>query len=285
MTGQLFLCTDLDRTVVPNGTQPETPGVRERFARLVNRPEVTLAYVTGRHRALVDQAIVEYRLPQPDFAITDVGTKIYAWDGNAWDVWPDWESEVEIDWAGHEYATVSHYLDDLEILRLQEPSKQNTHKLSYYLPMRVDRPKLDAEIQRRLRANRISASLVWSVDEPAGVGLLDVLPARATKLHAVDFLREHLGFGLQQTLFAGDSGNDLEVMESTVPSVLVANAEPAVREAALSRARAAGHEDTLYLAQGGCMGMNGNYCAGILEGVVHFRPELTRWIEATDDRA
>lgn len=279
MTGpQIFLCTDLDRTVLPNGPQPESPQARSRFARLVNRPEVILAYVTGRHRALMEQAIAHYGLPQPDFAITDVGTKIHTRDQGIWKLWPDWEEEIAIDWAGHDHAALSHLFRDLKPLRLQEPSKQNTHKLSYYLPVQADRQTLQEEMQRRLRERGIRASLVWSVDEPAGVGLLDVLPERATKLHAVEFLRQYLGFALEQTVFAGDSGNDLEVMASGVPSVLVANAVKHVRESALEQARAAGHQHTLYLARGGYLRMNGNYTAGILEGVVHFKPELARWI-------
>ena len=60
---------------------------------------------------------------------------------------------------------------------------------------------------------------------------------------------------------------------------MVANAVNYVREAATQRARAAGNEDTLYLAHGDYLGMNGNYSAGILEGVVHFMPELASWIE------
>ena len=275
----LFLCTDLDRTLLPNGPQPESPQARRLRAQLVNRPEVTLAYVTGRHRSLVEQAIANYGLPQPDFAITDVGTKIHNREQDAWRVWSEWEDEIDTDWAGHDHATISRLFLDLKPLRLQELSKQNTHKLSYYLPVQADRYALEQEMIQRLGERGIRASLVWSVDEPAGVGLLDVLPQRASKLHAVEFLRRHVGIGLAQTLFAGDSGNDLEVMASAVPSVLVANAANEVRNSALEQARLAGNENALYLARGGYLGMNGNYSGGILEGVVHFMPELAAWIE------
>ena len=57
MLERLLICTDLDRTLIPNGTQPESSGARDHFATLVDRPEVTLAYVSGRHRALVKAAI------------------------------------------------------------------------------------------------------------------------------------------------------------------------------------------------------------------------------------
>ncbi|NNJ94540.1 MAG: haloacid dehalogenase, partial [Halobacteria archaeon] len=77
MSGPLLICTDLDRTLIPNGPQSESPAARERFSELAARPEVTLAYVSGRHRALIERAIVNYRLPLPDFVIGDVGTTIY----------------------------------------------------------------------------------------------------------------------------------------------------------------------------------------------------------------
>ena len=46
---------------------------------------------------------------------------------------------------------------------------------------------------------------------------------------------EH-GFPRERTVFAGDSGNDLDVLASAIPSVLVANADPGVRAEARRRA-------------------------------------------------
>jgi hypothetical protein len=54
----------------------------------------------------------------------------------------------------------------------------------------------------------------------------------------------------------------------------VANAMPSVAKEALAAAQAAGQLDNLYLAKGGFLDMNGNYSAGILEGVAHYHPEL-----------
>ena len=279
MGRRLFLCTDLDRTLIPNGPQSESRKARDYFARLVGHPSVTLAYVTGRHRALVEKAIANYSLPLPDFTITDVGTKIYERKPAGWQVLKDWEAEIAPDWKGLDSRGLRELFHGLSALRLQENSKQNTHKLSYYVPLHADRLALDAVMETRLAGKGINASLIWSVDEPAGIGLLDVLPACATKLHAIEFLRERLDFSLSETLFAGDSGNDLPVMASSVPSVLVANASPEVREAALAQAKAAGNEKALYVARGGFRGMNGNYSAGILEGAVHFQSDLADWVE------
>ncbi len=34
----------------------------------------------------------------------------------------------------------------------------------------------------------------------------------------------------------------------------------------------------LYVAQGDLHGLNGNYAAGVLEGLVHFFPENEKWL-------
>ena len=43
MSQRLLICTDLDRTLIPNGPQSESPSARESFSRLTQRAEVTLA--------------------------------------------------------------------------------------------------------------------------------------------------------------------------------------------------------------------------------------------------
>jgi hypothetical protein len=85
-------------------------------------------------------------------------------------------------------------------------------------------------------------------------------------------------FTPENTVFAGDSGNDLPVLSSGLRAVLVANATDEVRDEARQLSAARGTGDTLYLAQGGFMGMNGNYSAGILEGVAHFLPQSRPWM-------
>jgi HAD superfamily hydrolase (TIGR01484 family) len=280
MSERLLVCTDLDRTLIPNGPQSESPGARQRFAALCARPEVSLAFVTGRHRALIEQAIAYYCLPLPDFAIADVGTTIYrVGPRQSWQREDAWDAEIEADWNGLGHADLKSLLGDVPSLRLQETVKQNRLKLSYYVPMHSDRATLSAQIEQRLRDNRVAARLIWSDDEPAGVGLLDVIPRRASKYHAIKALMRALDVGEAQTVFAGDSGNDLEVLSSEIPAVIVANSQEKVRKRAAAQALNGGNRDRLYFAKGGFMGMNGNYAAGILEGLAHYHPDTAAWME------
>jgi hypothetical protein len=132
MPDRLLICTDLDRTLIPNGPAPESPGARERFARLAARPEMAPAYVSG--------------------------------------------------------------------------------------------------------------------------------------------------FGYADTVFCGDSGNDIEVLASPVPVALVANSPADVQELARRLAGEAGQSDRLFLVPGDFMEINGNYSAGILEGIAHYHPGTIRWM-------
>lgn len=277
MTDRILLCTDLDRTLLPNGAAVESPSARERFALMAGRPEVRLAYVTGRHRALVLDAIAEYALPYPQYVIGDVGTSIYDVDHSQWRAWPEWQQEIAADWDTMRADDLAELYIDIEALTLQEPQKQNQYKLSYYTPVDIDSKQLIREMQGRLKRTKIRASFIWSLDEQRQRGLLDVLPPQATKRHAIDFLMGREGFQHRNTVFAGDSGNDLPVLVSPIQSVLVANALPAVREEAQRLAQQAGTADALYLAQGGFLGMNGNYSAGILEGLTHYLPRTAHW--------
>ena len=279
---KLLICTDLDRTLLPNGTQPESPEARTIFTRLVSRPEVYLVYVSGRNLALVQDAIQEYDLPTPHWIVGDVGSTMYKFEGDRWKSWQNWTQQIAGDWRGFNAIDLEPLFSDLaEIshLVLQEPDQQSRFKLSYYLPLDSEKDALQQYISDRLEEQNIAASLIYSVDEAKEIGLLDILPARATKLHAVEFLMGQLNFDDGNTVFAGDSGNDLPMLISAVPSVLVANAPEDIIVQSQQQAKELGNTHRLYLAQGGFLGMNGNYSAGILEGIVHYYPDTQRWIE------
>lgn len=277
----MLICTDLDRTLIPNGPQPESPGAQERFSALVARPEVTLAYVSGRHRELVQRALEEFRLPLPDYVAGDVGTTLYeVGPQQTWRRQTDWDEEFDDDWNGQSRADLARLLQALAALKLQEQSKQNHYKLSYYVSLHDDQEALSAEIRNRLEDNGVKAKLIWSADDLRGTGLLDILPARASKLHAVEALMKLTGFSNENSVFCGDSGNDIEILASSIPAVLVANSQPDVRSLALQRANEAGHGDRLYIASGNFMGMNGNYRGGMLEGIAHYHPNTLAWMES-----
>ena len=274
----------MDRTILPNGDRDESPQVRAVLRLLVERTEIHLAYVSGRDKNLIQEAITEYDLPFPDYAVGDVGTTIYELIGNNWTPWEDWFREIAKDWNGLESEDLTGILKGFDDLKLQEPKKQNRFKLSYYADKNANGRQLVDQIQAYLSKQKLSSRIIWSVDEQRNSGLVDILPQRASKLHAIQYLMDQKGYRKSKVVFCGDSGNDLNVLTSDIRAVLVKNASEDVRLEAMESVVKNGRAETLYMAKGDFMGMNGNYTAGVLEGLAHFEPDVRPWIEAAVHR-
>lgn len=273
---KLLICTDLDRTLIPNGQAPESLYARTLFKLLTAQLNITLAYVTGRNQDLVRNAIVEYNLPMPDYIIADVGSSIYQIEPqDKWGLVPEWSVLLTQTWPGHK--VLQDLFQDIKILQLQEAPHQSTFKLSYYAPLDCNVSALLKEITQKLQSHNFKASTIWSVDETKG--LLDIVPINATKRFAIEFLMQKTAFKEQETIFAGDSGNDLPVLISPIPAILVANASEEIKNQALEQVKAAGLSHRLYLAKGDYLSMNGNYSAGILEGIAHYHPQVHIFLE------
>lgn len=279
MNEAILICTDLDRTLIPNGHEPESPGARRLLRQLVKREDVYLAYVSGRDKVLLEEAIAEWELPVPDFAIGDVGTSIYAIKEDNWKLMQGWRKEISQDWRNYRREDIARFLEDIDSLTLQEPHKQNDFKLSYYTPPDTDNVILQNEIRERLAKYPIEYNVIWSIDDLKNIGLLDILPKRANKLESIRFLIHQNGFSAKNTVFSGDSGNDLEVLTSELQATLVNNASDNIKHQAQDMARSHGHMNCLYIAHGNFLGMNGNYAAGILEGLAHYIPRTRDWLE------
>ena len=280
MTQTILLCSDLDRTLIPNGAAAESPRARERFARLAAHPGMRLAYVSGRDRRLVKSAVDRYALPVPAAAICDVGAALYQVHGTQWSLDTDWEREIGEDWKGYDHDAITGLLAGIEPEKfyLQPPEKQSRFKISYFADISVNTDRLEKRIQEILDGKNIPANIICSVDDAENLNLIDILPPRANKLLAIRFLIRKQGMDENRVVFAGDSGNDLDVLTSGMQAILVGNAADDVRQTAVDRLSAKGQAARLYLSKGGFQGMNGNYAAGVLEGVAHFFPEAASWL-------
>jgi sucrose-6F-phosphate phosphohydrolase len=274
MIKKLLICTDLDRTLIPNGEQPESANARSLFKNLVSAAEISLAYVSGRDRFLVEEAIAQYQLPSPNFVIADVGSTIYELKSNSdWTRVEAWDQQIAVSWQHKSPGDLVKLFADLTACRLQEEEKQGLHKLSYYVSLDAAIEPLIAEMQRRLNSQNIQSNLIWSIDEQANVGLLDILPLTANKKLAIEFLMQNQNFSLENTVFSGDSGNDWDVLISPIKSILVGNANTELKEKVKTKVAELNLAHSLYIAQGSYFNLNGNYSAGIIEGIFHYFPE------------
>jgi HAD superfamily hydrolase (TIGR01484 family) len=271
-TQKILLGCDLDRTIIPNGIQKESPLARPLLRRLAEHPDIFLAYVSGRDKKLILDAIEEFYLPFPDYAIADVGTTLYRITNGNWQLSDDWSREIVQDWKRLDREELIELLEDIKKIQLQEPEKQQQYKMSYYTGRNINYQELVKNIHGRFAEQAVRVSIIWSVDEIGEIGLLDIIPARANKLHALRFLMQKEQFLEEHTVFAGDSGNDLDVLTSGLQAILVKNAAGDVRKQVLDALSKKCMTNRLYLPRGNFLGMNGNYAAGVLEGLVHFIP-------------
>ena len=274
----ILICSDLDRTLIPNGFQKESAHARPVFRRLAENANIYLAYVSGRDRKLILDAIEEFYLPEPDYAIGDVGTTFYRVMNGNWQLSDDWSDEIGKDWKGLNWEQLAEFFEDMDDMRLQETEKQSPYKLSFYTDQNVDQQRLIKHIRIVLDEKGVHANIIWSVDEISTNSLLDIVPARANKLLAIQFLMQQEQFSGERTVFAGDSGNDLDVLTSGLQAILVKNANENVRKEAIDSLSVKHITNRLYLPKGNFCGMNGNYAAGVLEGLVHFIPETEKII-------
>lgn len=279
---KILLCSDLDRTIIPNGPLPESPKARPLLRHLAEHPDLILVYVTGRDRHLIEYAIQNWELPIPSIAVGDVGTAIYdvggTYENLTFAEWADWKAVIAADWKGRTTADLQERLLDFNMLRLQESEKQKDFKLSFYTDANADLNWLAEELRKRLLEIHVRASIITSVDEMANTGLVDIVPARATKVDAVYHIVKTVTLDESRVIYAGDSGNDLPALTSGLNAVLVKNAAPEVLQQAMHLSRQNGTTDRLYPAKGGFMRMNGNYSAGVIEGVAKFMPETESWL-------
>lgn len=291
-----LLCTDLDRTLLPNGAQPESALARPVLWQLLRSQDMALAYVSGRDLGRIRQAIADYALPEPDAIVADVGTSIHVPVEGDWQLDERWQSQIGVDWNGRDSDGIGRALEHMPHLQAQEPDRQTRYKRSYYLPRDVDVDDLTKQLQSRLQSMGVHASLVFSDDPEKAVQLLDILPVHATKLEAVLHIQSLLGVENSDCLFSGDSGNDVTALASHLQSVTVANADAATRQAVLDLSRHNGTEKGSYQAEGGLAlaegrMLNGNYAAGIVEGLVHFNPQWQQllmnpdWVDEAVSRA
>lgn len=274
----LILFTDMDRTLMPNGQQPESAQARPMLRQLAKREDVILVYVTGRDLGRVEAAIEEYQLPLPDFVIGDVGSSIYAKSADGWAPETAWQSRLAGQWHGLDAAKLEKQLGALPGAEKQAEDRLGPFKLSFDVHPGNRLPETLRHLKQRLTELELPVTLIHSIDETTDTGLIDLLPAAASKRKAVEWIVNHYHWPRSRVLFAGDSGNDLDLLVSSFRSVLVANATEALRQQILTLADYQGAPDSLYFAQGfqprEGLALNGFYASGILEGVAHFFPEL-----------
>lgn len=267
-THPTFLATDLDGTLIPLAGMPNNHASLTLLADLLKRHEMSLAFVTGRHFASVQNAIKEFDLPLPDWILCDVGTSAYERCGNGEyrhvDAYAQTLHEIA---GGVEKEPLRNLAASISNLRLQEPEKQSQFKISFYAT-----PECLAEVVSQIDDHLIAMSapyqIISSIDPFTGDGLIDLLPKGVSKAFALEWLCHEHSAARRSVIFAGDSGNDLAAFNAGYNTIIVGNAATSIVEHVQETHRRAGWSDRLYHA-------SQHATSGVLEGMQHFLRDAT----------
>jgi len=262
-----ILATDLDRTLLPNGSWPPDPGAIELFNQLTKKNDVLVVYVTGRNLALSEIAINEYGIRYPDVLIGDVGTSIRKYTQGAWQPDTGWDVHVRHSSPRWDAEAIRAAVTGIDGLAEQEREHCGPFKQSYYVEHGNNEAILKV-VDERVKG-KFDEVIVYSFDSQTGDGLLDFLPNSATKQTALEYIAEEYGEDKADVVFCGDSGNDVFPLTAGFSGVLVRNADDQL-VANVKRASDVNPDLRLYFAKGDFKGLNGYYTSGVIEGAYHY---------------
>lgn len=232
---RMVIC-DIDNTLTG------CPSAARRFGAWAERRNLPFVVATGRSLPEARAVMADWALPEADAYITSVGTEVFVREeGGQLVSWPAFADLMDAGWCR---TTVARTIAKLAIA-VQPAVDQRRHKLSYFGTRR------DAdEIAAVLAEQGVAARVVFSHNR-----LIDVLPAGAGKAMAIEALAARMGLSLADCIAAGDSGNDLDMLNRCGSAIVVANAA----------------DDLDSLAdRPGLIRTRGRHADGVIEGLRHF---------------
>lgn len=207
-----LIASDIDGTLTGDAPALAQLG---RWQASDTRHHFTIATGRSLHGAI--EVLSEWGAPVPDVMITSVGAEIYWSRGDGWDLVADarWADHIGQGWNPiRVHAEAMDFGAEAGLIP-QGRREQRRHKVSFFCPD-------DAAWVRRLGAHLRARGLPATVIHSHGT-FLDILPARASKGHALRYLADALGLPAAHTIAAGDSGNDVALLRAAAHPIIVAN--------------------------------------------------------------
>jgi sucrose-6F-phosphate phosphohydrolase len=151
-------------------------------------------------------------LPAPEAIAAFVGTEVwlFPWErpepAFSRNLVGGWNKEAVLEAAA-----------DFPELRFQPEEYQTPFKVSFFL----DDPEVVSRLAGAISSRGVRARIIYSSNRD-----LDILPRRAGKHRAVEYVRRLWGVPQERVLTCGDSGNDLDMLaDPAFQSVAVGNSE------------------------------------------------------------
>lgn len=252
---RFLLGADLDGTLIPNKASAADQGCLARTVELLNvlhEAKVPVAYFSHRNLSSARQIARTYRLPKPSWWSCSAGTELYDANGLRDQGWFEQLGD-KLD-----TAALRQILYDIRGLTLQYGAHQATHTLSFH-----SRDQITDELKQAIlmRAHRVDPNLhlTYSLEPRTNRGIVHLISGNGGKAAVMAYLADKSCLTLKQTCYAGDEGDDIQVLISGVRGIMVGNARRECRDL-ITRVRRDHPDACAYVARQ-------NYGDGIIEGL------------------
>lgn len=211
---KMVLATDIDGTFL----FPESCNDSTDLYKVIkdNKEQIILIYVTGRGYESIMPLLEDPSLPTPDYIIADVGATVLKRQGDAYIPVMPIQNEIADKWPGRD--TILNSISGLVGLQLQEVPQERRCSFFYQ----------DASILVDVETigKALGLAVLTSADK-----YLDFLPMGVSKGSSLISLLKAEGLPENNVLVAGDTLNDLSLMQTGYRGVVVHNGEPALKQA------------------------------------------------------
>lgn len=204
LTRRQALFVELDLSLL--GDEASLRRLLETVHRL--RKSVIFGITTGRRLDDALATLRRHRMPQPDILISGQGTEIHYAPNLTED--STWQRHINHLWTPR---LVRAALRDVLGLTRQPKQHQSDFKISYYIDTNIVG---EQEIRQTLQRADQAVNVFVSFEQ-----YLDVLPVRASKGLALRWCAEHLDFPLENTMVAGVTGADADMLRGNTLGTVV----------------------------------------------------------------
>lgn len=164
-----------------------------------HRKWLVFGIATGRRLENALATLRQHEIPAPDVLITGQGTAIHYTSSLTKD--DAWQRHISFAWDGEAVRKVLH---DTPGILPQPAAEQSIYQISYFIDTSIISPQ---EVRTLLQRNELAVNVVISFGQ-----FLDITPVRASKGLALRWCSEHLEIPLENTLVAGVTGADADML-------------------------------------------------------------------------
>jgi len=205
---------DIDETLIDNAT-----GINDFYKtwnKIQFRDAPKLCYNSGRLPDDILNLIKNKTIPKPDFFIAGVGTSIY--DFRKKKTIKEFSQVLDEGWNLDKVNKVMESLGNE--ISLQPDHFQNDFKSSWFYNDATEDEI--HKIEKLLKQEDLDVNVIYSSSRH-----LDILPKWANKGNSLEWLLNYLKITPEETIVAGDSGNDSAMFKiPKINGIVVGNAQP-----------------------------------------------------------